>query len=158
MSYDELNNKANQLARYLKGLKLPENALIGAFMAHSPDFIVTILACLKAGIVFMPIDPSSDNSPERLLTFVKLTQCQWILSHSLLQDHQAYSLFRQQGREVISIDDKTIERELAQESTGNIPLPNPNQLAYVYSSSGTTGTPKILQINTSRFKWLCKRY
>ncbi|MEG4885837.1 amino acid adenylation domain-containing protein [Microcoleus sp. F8-D3] len=71
LTYRELNAKANQLARFLQSLGVKNRQLVGILQKRSPNFLIAILAILKAGGVYVPID--STYPPERI---------RYMLSHS----------------------------------------------------------------------------
>jgi len=71
LTYRELNAKANQLARYLQSLGVKNRQLVGILQKRSPNFLIAILAILKAGGVYVPID--STYPPARI---------RYMLSHS----------------------------------------------------------------------------
>ena len=59
MNYRDLDRRANQLAQFLIGLGVVAGDRIGLFFERSPDLIIAQLAILKAGAVYVPIDPST---------------------------------------------------------------------------------------------------
>lgn len=61
-TYQQINQEANQIAHYLASLSLPKNAYVGLALERSPRFIVAVLAALKAGITFVPLDTSPSES------------------------------------------------------------------------------------------------
>ncbi|MCF3578450.1 condensation domain-containing protein, partial [Planktothrix agardhii 1812] len=71
LTYQQLNEKANQLANYLSDFKkqhqLPNNSLIGICVERSPDMIISLLAILKTGSAYVPIDP---NYPRDRIQFI----------------------------------------------------------------------------------------
>jgi amino acid adenylation domain-containing protein len=58
LTYGELNRRANQLARYLRGLRVEPEAVVGICIEHSPQSLIAILGVLKAGAAYLPIDPA----------------------------------------------------------------------------------------------------
>ncbi|MBP5974298.1 amino acid adenylation domain-containing protein [Brasilonema sp. CT11] len=144
LSYQELNQKANQLADYLLQLKkeqqLPDNPLIAICMERSISMIVGILGILKAGGAYVPIDPSYPQ--ERI--------------HLMLEDSNASVLLTTNPiKKPLSLEklQKTCHVVfLEQETWVNQPTDNPNlqsrsdDLAYVIYTSGSTGRPKGVAI------------
>jgi len=57
LSYQELNERSNQLARYLRELGVGPDTVVGIMMDRSLDLMVALLGILKAGGAYMPIDP-----------------------------------------------------------------------------------------------------
>ena len=67
LTYNQLNIRANQLARRLKSLGLGSEELVGIYMERSPEAMVGLLAVLKAGGAYLPLDP---GYPEERLRFI----------------------------------------------------------------------------------------
>ena len=58
LTYRELNNRANQLARYLKKLGVGPEVLVGICVERSMEMVVGLLGILKAGGAYVPLDPT----------------------------------------------------------------------------------------------------
>ena len=58
LSYEALNRRANQLARYLQSLAIGKGAFVGLCLDRTPDLVVALLAIQKAGAAYVPLDPS----------------------------------------------------------------------------------------------------
>ena len=58
MSYAELDRQSNRLGRHLQRQGVSRGALVGVCLERSPALVVTLLAILKAGGAFVPVDPS----------------------------------------------------------------------------------------------------
>ncbi|STX30178.1 peptide synthetase, non-ribosomal [Legionella beliardensis] len=139
ISYHDLNIKINQLAQYLLKKKLPKEARIGVFLNNSIDFIVSILAILKSGLAYVPLDP---NLPlQRLNYFIENSQTQHIITN-----YQLHHQLADQGHiDVINLD--KIREGLYSLAAENLNLPiDRNQLAYIIYTSGSTGLPKGVAI------------
>ena len=67
LTYRELNERANQLAHYLRRLGVAPETLVGLCLERSPELIIGILGILKAGGAYLPLD--ADYPPQRL-TFI----------------------------------------------------------------------------------------
>ncbi|HEV2904137.1 MAG TPA: AMP-binding protein, partial [Pyrinomonadaceae bacterium] len=67
LSYRELNARANQLARELVRLGTEGESLVGICLERSPEMVVAVLATLKAGAAYVPLDP---NYPQERLAFM----------------------------------------------------------------------------------------
>jgi amino acid adenylation domain-containing protein len=134
ISYTQLNARANQLARYLQSqTNIAPDDLIALYLDRSIDMMVSILAVLKTGGCYVPLDI---NYPlERIQYILQDTQASLVLTHSTLVDTLDYST----PAAVIALD---FVDYLQLDSTN---LANQNQavdLAYVIYTSGTTGKPK----------------
>jgi amino acid adenylation domain-containing protein/thioester reductase-like protein len=135
MTYEELNKKSNQLARLLKKKGVKADDIIAVMLDRSLELIIGIMAILKAGAAFLPIDP--DYPSERIKFMLEDCKAQLILTQTDLIEKIDY----QCG--VIDIKDKRI-------FTGSgTNLENVNKhcdLAYVIYTSGSTGLPKGVMI------------
>ncbi|MBD6618564.1 amino acid adenylation domain-containing protein [Komarekiella sp. 'clone 1'] len=138
LTYKELNAKANQLGDYLQVLGVKAEVLVGICLERSLGMVIGLLAILKAGGVYIPLDPSYPK--ERLAFILEDTQASVLLTQtSLLQvipQHQA---------EVVCLDADW--HYIAQQSQENLLSDiTPDNLAYVIYTSGSTGKPKGVQI------------
>jgi amino acid adenylation domain-containing protein len=145
ITYEALNRRANQLARYLRQLNLDSSSagpFVAIYLDRSPGLIVAILAVLKAGWAYLPID--SRYPPTRALEMVEDARPIAILSAESLIPRLADDL-RFSLAPVISID--KLESELASQSCNNLPpSSDPDSLAYLMYTSGSTGKPKGVMV------------
>jgi amino acid adenylation domain-containing protein len=131
-TYRELNQQANQLARCLRRKGVGRHDRVGLYLERSASMIVAILAVLKTGAAYVPIDPSS---PAERAAFI-------------LQDSEAAVLLTAGSSlpdlpEKIQVIDLTQEALLQQEETDNPHFEvEPDDLAYIIYTSGSTGQPK----------------
>lgn len=136
LSYKELNEKANQLARHLISLGLKQGENVGILTVRGFKMIVAMYGILKAGGSYVPVDP--EYPAERQ---------QYILSNSavnlLITDDFCKTLIQPQGIRLIHLDD-TI---LSPYDTDNLNLSSGgHQMAYTIYTSGSTGQPKGVMI------------
>ena len=138
LTYEQLNNRSNKLARYLHKLGVGAEILVGLCVERSLDMIIGMLAILKAGGAYLPLDPS--YPPERLSFMLQDAQVP-----VLLTNEQYIERLGKHSSKIISLD-KDWER-ISQESEDN-PSSNvtADNLAYVIYTSGTTGKPKGVKI------------
>ena len=134
LTYGELNCRANQLAHYLQKLGVKPDELVGICLERSLDMIVGLLAILKVGGAYVPIDP--DYPQERISFMLQDTQVKVILTCESLQtslpNHQAI---------VVCLDkDWQPINQASQENLNN--AISADNLAYIIYTSGSTGTPK----------------
>lgn len=138
LTYDELNRRANQLAHLLLSVGVGPEARVGLLLERSVDVIVGLLAILKAGAAYVPLDPAA---PEERLAYVLSDAGVRVL---LTMQHLSG---RVPARElhVISLD---ADRDLiALEPDENLSLHVPSEsLAYIIYTSGSTGRPKGVMI------------
>ncbi|MGL5940545.1 MAG: non-ribosomal peptide synthetase [Waterburya sp.] len=140
LTYKELNNRANQLAAYLQDLGVKPDVLVGICIERSLSMIIAILAVLKAGGAYIPLDPT--YPVERLNYMLQDTQAGILLTQASLNLDLDLS---QQQIKIIYLDQFTYSHSL----NDNCPLASlvtPNDLAYVIYTSGSTGKPKGVQI------------
>ncbi len=144
LTYAQLNSKANQLAHYLVDEKnIRPDTLVGVCFERSIEMIVGVLAVLKAGAAYVPLDPDYPESRlDHMLTDGNLNT---VITHSSLLDQTPIS-----QAQALCLDDKKLLCVLDGLSIENIEPASigltPQHLAYVIYTSGSTGTPKgVLQ-------------
>jgi aspartate racemase len=138
LSYRQLNQRANQLARYLRKHGVGPDVLVGICVERSLDMLVAPLGILKAGGAYVPLDPAY---PKQRLAFM-LRDAR--VSLVLTQKHLSATL-AQNGLQEICLDaDWPV---VARERPENLPLRGTAEnLAYVIYTSGSTGKPKGVPI------------
>ena len=150
LSYEELNQKSNQLAQYIRTVyqqqtqtELQPNALIAICVERSLDMIIGILAILKAGAAYVPIDPKFPS--ERIHYILTDTQTKLILTQSHLVEilPLGSKLLAQDAVETIFLDQSLYQNE---KFVNLMPHSKASDLAYVIYTSGTTGHPKGVMI------------
>lgn len=82
LTYGELNRRANRLAHYLLAEGVGTESLVGIAMERGPDMLVGLLAVLKAGAAYVPLDP--DYPRERLAYMLEDSGVRLVLSQSWL--------------------------------------------------------------------------
>jgi non-ribosomal peptide synthetase component F len=138
ISYRELNIQANKLAHYLSEFAVAPESLIAVSLEHAHEFIIAILAILKIGAAYVPLDVRYPKS--RLQLMLKDTQATFLITSSKL-----VKCFGKYKGTIIKLD--KIAKSLEKRSCAN---PNinvlSNNLAYVMYTSGSTGKPKGIMI------------
>ncbi|KAF3889903.1 MULTISPECIES: non-ribosomal peptide synthetase [Nostocales] len=133
-TYRELNQRSNQLAHYLQQRGVGIEVLVGICVERSVDAIVGLLAILKAGGVYVPLDP---NYPQERLNFILEDAGVSIL---LVQENTSKQ-FMDFSQQIIYLD-KDWDK-VSQESTDNPKIKIDSAcLAYAIYTSGSTGKPK----------------
>ncbi|MEH1980825.1 MAG: amino acid adenylation domain-containing protein [Nostoc sp.] len=135
LTYQELSDRANQLAHYLRSLGVKPEVLVGICVERSPLMVVGLLGILKAGGAYLPLDPAY---PQERLAFM-LEDAQ--VSVLLTQESLVATLPPHQARVVC------LDSDISSTRTENLlHTVTTNNLAYVIYTSGSTGRPKGVQI------------
>lgn len=117
LTFSEINNRANQIARYLLSCGLEPEARVGVMLPRTPDALVTLLAVFKAGGCYLPLDP--EYPAERRDFMLEDAGASLVITEEYLRGH------------------------LSEQSTENVESKvRPEQLAYIIYTSGSTGRPK----------------
>jgi amino acid adenylation domain-containing protein/non-ribosomal peptide synthase protein (TIGR01720 family) len=138
LTYGELNARANRLARHLRSLGVGLETPVGLCFERSLEMVVGILATLKAGGCYVPLDPG--YPAERLAFMLEYTETRVVLTERALADTipgPAQPLVR------IEVDAARIEEP--PDAIPSMGIASEN-LAYVMSTSGSTGHPKGVEI------------
>lgn len=135
VTYRELNERANRLAHYLQANGIQRNTIVGMLLSPSMEQMVSILGILKAGGVYLPLDPMYPKN-----------RIEYILSDSKVK----HLIVTDDTKDVISdFEDMTIYNldHMSTEDVSNPqPMTEPQDGAYIIYTSGTTGTPKGVYI------------
>ena len=134
VTYAELNTRANQLAWRLRGLGVGPEVVVGVMLERSTEMVAALLAVLKAGGAYLPLDP--EYPLERLAFMIEDAQVPVLLTQERLLDnlptHWGHLL-------CLDADAESIAGESA-ENLGRSAAPD--NLAYIMYTSGSTGRPK----------------
>jgi amino acid adenylation domain-containing protein len=133
LSYAELHGRANQLAHHLRSLGVGPDVLTGVALQRTPDLLIAVLAVLKAGAAYVPLDPAYPK--DRLTKILEDAKTPLLITQSDLRD----SLPSAPQVVCINTDWPTIA---AYSDEPPEPVGGPNSLAYVIYTSGSTGKPK----------------
>ncbi len=138
-TYRELNEKANQLAHYLRSNGIKNDNIVGIMLNRSPELIISMLAILKSGAAYLPIDPTypenrinyiiSDSNIDTLITSSNLNNEFIEVNNTISADLTNTDIFSNNNTENLS----------------NINIPE--DTAYVIYTSGSTGNPKGVSIS-----------
>jgi amino acid adenylation domain-containing protein/non-ribosomal peptide synthase protein (TIGR01720 family) len=150
LSYEELNERSNQLAHYLIAKGVKAETLVPVCIERSMDMIVAILGILKSGGAYVPIDP--EYPAERIQFMLEDTSAKIIVSSvqssSKLPVKIAYDIVEMNGLQLAEINSQ---------ATNNLHLEvKANQLAYVIYTSGSTGKPKGVLVTNNNVVSLVK--
>ncbi|MGQ3480236.1 amino acid adenylation domain-containing protein [Paenibacillus sp. TY11] len=158
LTYRELNERANRLARTLGAKGVEPDQSVGILVHRSLDMVVGIYAILKAGGAYVPIDP--EFPADRIRFMLEDSGAKLVLTQSHLAEQAALSFdgqvlvldrHEQNGKEVYHEDGSNLE-----------PLAGPHHVAYVIYTSGSTGKPKGVMVEhhsvLNRILWMHDRY
>lgn len=135
MTYAELNRRANQLAHYLRGAGMGRGSLVGICLPQSEQLIIGILAVLKAGAAYVPLDPLLP--PARLEQMLGKGLLALTLTRRALRDRIPES------QACLCLDAEPSASAIAACDTGNPGIRvGAEDLAYMIYTSGSTGVPK----------------
>lgn len=134
LTYRELNSQANQLAHYLQEAGVGPDVLVGVCLYRSVEMVVALLAILKAGGTYVPLDP--DYPAERLDYMITDAGLSFVLS----QQEVCHRLPSDQVR-VLLMDEETVAWSQAKTENQQCSVVG-DHLAYMIYTSGSTGKPK----------------
>jgi len=133
LSYRELNNRANQLARYLLEQENIPSSAIGVCTEPTPERLICFLAILKSGCTYVPIDISYAN--DRIQHMVKTADIKHVLTHG----NFALKKFKELGIQTHDIIAALLANNPKDNLNRHIDTSTP---LYVIFTSGSTGLPK----------------
>jgi amino acid adenylation domain-containing protein/thioester reductase-like protein len=142
ITYQELNRRANQLAHYLLDkYEIKPDDLIVLCLDRSELMLIGILAILKSGAAYVPIDP---NYPDERIKYILVdTKANIVLTKKTHVKRLQLISQSTKNVDIIAIDVANLQVKLAKQNTNNpIILVTCNNLIYVIYTSGTTGNPK----------------
>jgi amino acid adenylation domain-containing protein len=140
LSYRELNEQANQLAHHLIGQGIGPETLVGIALERSFEMVVAVLATMKAGAAYVPLDPA--YPPARLAQILADAAPALVLSSGPLRARLPAAVAR------LELDAPAVMAAVRQAPRHNpgdaerVAALLPGHLAYVIYTSGSTGTPK----------------
>ncbi|WP_075344663.1 non-ribosomal peptide synthetase, partial [Tenacibaculum agarivorans] len=140
LSYQELDKRSNQLARYLRDQGVEADTLVGICMNRSLEMLVGILGVLKSGGAYVPIDPNYPK--DRIDYIIEDTATKLILSSETSQD------ILQEKAEINIVSLDTDWNTISAFSTRKLSykIVSQDNLAYIIYTSGSTGKPKGVMI------------
>ena len=151
LTYQELNEKSNQLAHYLHMKNVGKGSTVAIMETHSFELVLSILAVLKVGAAYVPIDP--DNPIARVNYMIDDSNSFLLLTNFNTDDALKYSV---EVIDIRSIDIGLYNKKQFISSSGM------NELAYIIYTSGSTGKPKGVMIKhqglTNYLLWAAKTY
>ena len=135
MTYEELNQRANQLAHKLIELGVHQEEIVGIMMDRSLEMIIAMLGILKAGGAYLPID--SEYPEERKIFMISDSKVNILLIREGIVTPSEYK------GNIVCVDSKQPLEEDYPNIEKNI---DPDNLCYVIYTSGSTGNPKGVMV------------
>ena len=138
-TYRELNARANRVGRALLARGLGREGIVAVVMERNLDWLATVIAIFKAGGVYLPIEPHFPAA--RIATMLSRAECELVLTEarSTATLHRALEALPETR---LLFVDAAYEEIHGDGDLGIGVAVAPNQLAYIYFTSGSTGEPK----------------
>lgn len=142
LTYAQLNGRANQLAHYLRKAEVGPETVVGIGVKRSLERIIALLAVLKAGGAYLPLDLT--HPPERVAYMLQDSQVKVLITGGTINFEDLAAI--QDQVDVINLE--TAWPAIAGESEADpTPLTLPDHLAYIIYTSGSTGQPKGVSVS-----------
>lgn len=163
LTYQELNNQANQLAHYLiTHHAIQPDQLIAVCLERSEWMLIALMGILKSGGAYVPLDP---NHPAKRVSYMLGDANIQVVLTTQAQAEQLRQLpdIDWKKTTLLVLDHPDFLHKLSQQSTSNpVTETSSRHLAYVMYTSGTTGTPKGVMIEhqgiVNRITWMNRTY
>jgi amino acid adenylation domain-containing protein len=158
LTFQELNHRANRLARLLSSRGVKPGVVVGLCLERSLEFVTSLIAIFKAGGVYLPLAPSLPGS--RLSFIITDAVPGVIVTRSALRASVESSV-ESGGPTIICLDDLTESLQRTASDNLNV-MTQPGDPAYVIYTSGSTGQPKGIVLPhgqiLNRLAWMWQAY
>ncbi|WP_460405833.1 non-ribosomal peptide synthetase, partial [Actinophytocola sediminis] len=139
LTYRELDRRANQLAAHLRAAGVEPGQLVAVHLSHSAACVVALLAILKAGAVYLPLD--ADYPAAQLGLAVRDARPAVVVTRAGDGQAEVLAALAETGARLVTLD--TEAAAIAARPAGRVPVTvAQDDLAYVIYTSGSTGRPK----------------
>jgi len=153
MTYRQLNDASSRLAAHLSRLGLAPGTRVGVFEHRSLELVIDLLAVMKAGAAYVPLDPELPLA--RLQYQIDDAAIELVLSRSTLRDRLSPS-----GVQILAVDQLLADLPPAENVAPA--SASPQSVAYVIYTSGSTGQPKGVEVPhkgvVNRLLWMQEAY
>lgn len=140
LTYSQLNGRANRLARLLAQKGVGPEVIVALIADRTPERVIAMLAILKAGGAFLPVDPA--YPPERIAFMLRDS------GTALMLAQEQFASFAPEGVPVLLLSETMTDA--GADSEENLPAAAaPANLAYMIYTSGSTGVPKGVMLEHS---------
>ncbi|UCH96738.1 MAG: amino acid adenylation domain-containing protein, partial [Candidatus Aminicenantes bacterium] len=141
ITYRELNQTSNQLARLLRAKGVNRGTIIAIMVERSPEMVAGIQAILKAGGAYLPIDPEYPDN--RIIRMLEESGASMVLTGARIYEKRNLSSLSQK-QEFLLVDELAgaLESQSMESMEKLPPVSGPNDLIYIIFTSGSTGKPK----------------
>lgn len=144
ITYRELDDRACQLAFYLKILGIEAGESVALYMQRSLDSVVAIVSIIKIGALYVPLDPTHPYN--RIQYMVDDSGCHFCLTSDELFDQCRIALSGNQETNIVRVSE-AYKNNLSINTKTNNYAGHPMDAAYIMYTSGSTGQPKGIKIS-----------
>lgn len=144
-TYRELDERASGLAYQLKAMGVQPNELVAVFAERSPEMVISVLAILKAGGAFVPIDP--DYPRERIEWMLQDCNARVMLASAVIEQMDVSFSGTILNLSQIDWNEAKAAREAPAGDEGRQAFPSSTDICYVMYTSGSTGRPKGVMVS-----------
>jgi amino acid adenylation domain-containing protein len=154
LSYHEVNNLSNRLARLLMQKGVQRDALVGVSLHRSVEMVIALMGILKAGAAYVPLDPTY---PEKRLDFmIEDSRVNVVVTTA-----DFVHLWNSRNINVLTFDVVSLLADTQDTSNPSVPSSAEDRM-YVIYTSGSTGNPKGVEgthrASINRFSWMWNAY
>ncbi|MEL6864764.1 MAG: amino acid adenylation domain-containing protein, partial [Bacteroidota bacterium] len=155
LSYQELDDLSNQLARFIQAKQVAADQLVAICMERSPWLMIALLGVLKSGAAYLPIDPASPS--HRVDRMLQKSKAKLLL----IEEKRLNTWEVRPTLPIVFVEN--LEAQIQRYPSAPLNLsPAPHQLAYTIFTSGSTGEPKGVAIETQNLshylQWALENY
>ncbi|MGH9929159.1 MAG: amino acid adenylation domain-containing protein, partial [Pyrinomonadaceae bacterium] len=154
VSYQELNERANQMARYLRTAGVENETIVGLGVERSTEMVVSLLGIMKAGAAYLPLD--KEYPAERLAYMLRESGARKVVGKRAIEEK-----LKGRTERLLLINEK--DEEISRQRRENLEVEvRPENPAYVIFTSGSTGMSKgVVGLHggaINRLQWMWRTY